>query len=257
MGAGATAERRVAVLSLALDKSSRSSRPASFSWAGCPSLTTRLAGPGSIPAPSEQWRQVRIATSVIIRLVINYVVAVIWGNPFSRQSGVVCSRVLDLLQSRRPLSVLTPSLDPGSREPTQAESDIVVCAFSQGAHWHATVVYPSNLNRAANTAIRQQFLFSLLEERRFFAHLVLRYVRAARNSASPPEARKSLPAESSSQRVLLFAPGFDVARRRAPGDTVARRKSPRGLRQALNQKSVQFGQFRRGFRLAGRLPRAT
>ena len=201
MGAGATAERRVAVLSLALDKSSQSRRPASFSWAGCPSLPTRLAGPGSIPAPSEQWRQVRIATSVIIRLVINYVVAVIWGNPFSRQSGVVCSRVLDLLQPRRPLSVLTPSLDPGSREPTQAESDIVVCAFSQGAHWHATVVYPSNLNSAASTAIRQQFLFSLLEERRFFAHLVLRYVRAARNSASPPEARKSLPAESSSQPV--------------------------------------------------------
>ena len=118
------------------------------------------------------------------------------------QSGVVCSTVLDLLQPRRPLSVLTLSLDPGSREPTQAESDIVVCAFSQGAHWHATVVYPSNLNSAASTAIRQQFLFSLLEERRFFAHLVLRYVRAARNSASPPEARKSLPAESSSQRVL-------------------------------------------------------
>ena len=63
------------------------SRPTSFSWAGCPSLTTRLAGPGSIPAPSEQWRQVRIATSVIIRLVINYVVAVIWGNPFSRHQG--------------------------------------------------------------------------------------------------------------------------------------------------------------------------
>lgn len=209
MGPGATPEWGVAVLSLEVDKSFQSSRPTGFSWAGCPSFTTRLAGPGSIPGQSEELQQVRIAASVIIRLVINYVVAVIWENTFPLQSPAVCSRVLDSLQPRTPLRALTPNLEPGSRGPAQAESGTVVCALSRSARSDSTVVYPdsyeSKLNSAARTGIRQQFLYALVEERCFFAHLVLRCVRAARNSASSRDARKSVHAESSSRPVSTKA----------------------------------------------------
>ena|SRR6516225_9523660 len=82
-------------------------------------------------------------------------------------------------------------------------------------------------------------------------------LRPAQRGNLARRVRASWNLRAAAKSLQKFAPGFDVARRRAPGDTVARRKSPRGLRQALNQKSVQFGQFRRAFRLAGRLPRAT
>lgn len=158
--------------------------------------------------------------SVIIRLVINYVVAELWESPFPRHRPVVCSRVLDLLQPRMPLRALTLSLDPGSSGPTQAESG--TGGLSHGAHSDSTAVYSSSyeskLNSAASTAIRQQFLFALVEERRFFAHLVLRCVRAAQNSAS----LQSVQAESSSRPVPTEAPAISklLAQRSGQNPTV-------------------------------------
>jgi hypothetical protein len=126
---------------------------------------------------------------VITRLVINHLVTLIWED-FSRvQSPAVCSRVLDLLRPRAPLVALPPSLEHCSAESAEAAAatreEMTVLAVSstsrQGtAQESAFLAFPgSHGPKLSNVASRQQFLLAVLEECSFFAHLVLRCVRAA------------------------------------------------------------------------------
>jgi hypothetical protein len=143
---------------------------------------------------------------MMIRLAINYLVTVIWATIFCTQSPVVCSRVLDLLQPRTPLMASAPSIKLGSGGPTEAALAPVACALFQGPPpKSALFVYPcsyeSKRNELASTAIRQQFLFGLLEERRFFAHLVLRCVRAGVDSSAACGPQKSAQVGSMSAKT--------------------------------------------------------
>jgi hypothetical protein len=137
-------------------------------------------------------------------LVINRLVTVIGENLCHLQSPAVCSSVLDLLQLPVPLQALPPSLEPGSRGPATATSTTVACTWFPGAPPESAILaHPGSwewkLNNPASTATRQQFLFALLEKRSFFAHLVLRCVRAARNSSSPWGTPRSAQPGSNSQ----------------------------------------------------------
>ena len=122
---------------------------------------------------------------MITRLVINYLVTVIWED-FSRvQSPAVCSRVLDLLRPRAPLAALPPSLADSAEAATATREGMTVLAVSstsrQGTSQEsAFLAFPgSHGPKLSNVASRQQFLLAVLEDCSFFAHLVLRCVRAA------------------------------------------------------------------------------
>lgn len=126
---------------------------------------------------------------MITRLVINDLVTVIWEG-FSRvQSPAVCSRVLDLLRPRAPLVALPPSLEHCSADSAEAAAatreGMTVLAVSstsrQGTSQEsAFLAFPgSHGPKLSNVASRQQFLLAVLEDCSFFAHLVLRCVRAA------------------------------------------------------------------------------
>lgn len=178
MGTGPTPEWGVARLSLELDESSHSCNSIIFSLSGSPSLTLCLAGFGSIPAQSRRTAKRRVVAAVITRFVINHLVTVIWGNFSRAQSPAVCSSVLDLLRPRTPrtprtplvaLSPTVPAVSSTARQSTSRESGFLAFPSSDGP-------------KLSNVASRQQFVRALLEDCSFFAHLVLRCVRAARGS---------------------------------------------------------------------------
>jgi hypothetical protein len=120
--------------------------------------------------------------------VVNHPVTSIWES-ISRvkSAAVVCPKVLDLLRTQSPLVALPASLEQRSadsaetvlatREGVSAGSSTSLQSTSQES---AFVVSPSSdAAKLSNAASRQQFRLALLEDCSFFAHLVLRCVRAA------------------------------------------------------------------------------
>jgi hypothetical protein len=169
-----------------LDESPQAGNPINLWLSGSPPLTVRHVGSGSIPAQSGRTAR-RIIAAVITQFVINHPVTVIWKNISRLKSAAVCSKVLDLLRTQSPLVALPASLEqrsgdsaetvvatregmsalsPTSRQSTSQESAFLVSPSSDGP-------------KLSNAASRQQFLLAVLEDCSFFAHLVLRCVRAA------------------------------------------------------------------------------
>ena len=181
MGTGPIPERGVAGLSLELDQSSYSCKPNISSLSGGPSLSLCLAGFGSIPARSGRTAKKR-RPAVITRLAINHLVTAIRECFSRRQNPAVCSSVLDLLSPRASWVAMpaeaaavtregmtVPAVSSTTRRSISAEPTFLAC--------------PAGAPQLNNVASRQQFLLALLEDCSFFAHLVLRCVRAARTSS--------------------------------------------------------------------------
>jgi hypothetical protein len=173
---------------MGLDESSQAGNPITFGSSGSPPLTVRLAGSGSIPTQSGRMpRRVIAAVSTQFVFVVNHPVTSIWESISRVKSAAVCSKVLDLLRTQSPLVALPASLEQRSadsaetvlatREGVSARSSTSRQSTSQES---AFVVSPSSdAAELSNAASRQQFLLALLEDCSFFAHLVLRCVRAA------------------------------------------------------------------------------
>ncbi len=130
---------------------------------------------------------------MIIEFVSNYPVTLIAEMISRVKIPAVCSKVLDLLRTQSPLVTLPATLEQRSadsaetlvakREGTSAWSPTSRQGKSQES---AFLVSPSNHRPTlSNAASRQQFLLTLLEDCSFFAHLVLRCVRAAGCSQEP------------------------------------------------------------------------
>lgn len=224
MGTRPTPERDVAGFSVELDESSYSSKPSIFSLSGGSSLSLCLAGLSSLPAPSGRTAKKRRA-AVITRLAINHLVTVI-RESFSRlQNPAVCSKVLDLLSPRASLVAMpaeaaavtregktVPAVSSTTRRSISAEPTFLAC--------------PGRAPQLSNVASRQQFLLGLLEDCSFFAHLVLRCVRAARTSShsyvSQESAKPGLNSRSTTPRQRKAQPLPNALRQRS-------RQQPSGL----------------------------
>jgi hypothetical protein len=191
VGAGPPPEWGVAGLSLELDEPSHCGDPVSPLFDSS-SLTPGLAGSDSIPAQPGKTEAGRVA-AVITRFVINHLVTLIWRNFFRVSCPAVCSTVLDLFSSGTCLVAWPPSLEPGSADSTEAplatgEGISAVSSFPSTSQ-ESSFVYPSSDGtKLSHAASRQQFLLALVENCSFFAHLVLRCVRAAHGSPNyaPP-----------------------------------------------------------------------
>lgn len=180
---------------------------------------------------------------MITRFVINHLVTVPWENIFPEPSPALCSKVLDLLRPRMPLVALFPSLEHGSADSADAAAvtreGIAALAVSstspQGTSQEpAFFASPSShgpqLNHAAGG---QQFLLALLENCSFFAHLVLRCVRAARGSPHGSAKQESVrprpnyrPRQSQAQ---LISNSFPQRLRQNPPTLEAEPLSPQTL----------------------------
>jgi hypothetical protein len=146
---------------------------------------------------------------VITRFVINHLVTVIWENFSPGQSPAVRSKVLDLLRPRAaPWGALPRSLESGSAR--SAEAALATCegiaalagsstSLPSTCQESAFVCRDSNGQKLSNGATRQQFLLAMLEDCSFFAHLVLRCVRAARGSPHRCPRRESATPQSNSR----------------------------------------------------------
>lgn len=126
----------------------------------------------------------------IVALVIYQVVTLSRRN-ISRLDGPgLCSKVLGILNCPAPLTALP--VHPDQRVTGCGEAALVtsqeICRWVNGQPaFHPTesfvVAGASSVAQRPNAAIRQQFLFALLEDCSFFAHLVLRCVRGRDGSA--------------------------------------------------------------------------
>jgi len=217
MGTGPTSERGIAGLSLELDESSYSCKPSISSWSGSPSLSLGLAGFGSIPARSERTATTR-RTAVITRLVINHLVTAI-RESFSRlQNPAVCSKGLDLLRSRASLVTMPAEAAAVMREGMTGPSVSSTTGRSISAD-PTFLACPDGEPPLSNVASRQQFLLVLLEDGSFFAHLVLRCVRAARTSShsnvSQESAKTGLNSRSTTPRQRKAPPIPNALRQRS------------------------------------------
>lgn len=119
---------------------------------------------------------------MITRLAINHLVTAI-RESFSRpQNPAVCSSVLDLLSPRASLMTMPADGAAVTREGMTGPAVLSTTGRSISAE-PTFLDCPGGEPQLSKVASRQQFLFALLEDRSFFAHLVLRCVRAARNSS--------------------------------------------------------------------------
>lgn len=140
----------------------------------------------------------RIAAFVI------YQVVTLSGRNISRVDGPgLCSKVLGVLNFPAPLTALP--LHPEQRVTGGGEAALVtgeeICLWVNGQrsiHPAESFVLAGDgsVARRPDAAIRQQFLFTLLEDCSFFAHLVLRCVRGRDGSshgvAAPRRAKPRL-----------------------------------------------------------------
>jgi hypothetical protein len=140
----------------------------------------------------------------IAALVIYQVVTLSGGNISRVDDPGLCSKVLSILNCPAPLTAVP--MHPEHRVTGCGETTVVtgeeLCWWvnrqrSSGPEESLVRADDGSFPRLPNAAIRQQFLFTLLEDCSFFAHLVLRCVRARDGShldvAAPPRA-KSRPA---------------------------------------------------------------
>lgn len=219
VGTRPTPERGVAGLSVELDESSNSCKSSISSLSGGPSLSLCLAGLGSLPARSGRTAKKRRA-AVITQFAINHLVTAI-REGFSRlQNPAVCSKVLDLLSPRASLVAMpaeaaavtregmtVPAVSSTTRRSISAEPTFLAC--------------PGSETQLSNVASRQQFLLALLEDCRFFAHLVLRCAGAARTSSHSYVSQESAKTELNSR------------------STTPRQRKAQPLPNALRQRSRQ------------------
>jgi hypothetical protein len=146
----------------------------------------------------------------IAALVIYQVVTLSGGN-ISRVDGPgLCSKVLGILNCPAPLTAVP--MHPEHRVTGCGETTVVtgeeLCWSvnrhrSSGPEESLVRADDGSFSRLHHAAIRQQFLFTLLEDCSFFAHLVLRCVRAGDGShldVAAPRA-KSRPAPGIQRRT--------------------------------------------------------
>jgi hypothetical protein len=141
----------------------------------------------------------------IAAFVIDQVVTLAGGN-ISRVNGSgLCSRVLGTLNCPTPLTALP--VNPG--QPITGGRESAVITSEEICRWVTCPPTPrpagsliladeGPVPQRPTATIRQQFLFALLEDCGFFAHLVLRCVRGgdgSLHSVKSPRTVKSRPAE--------------------------------------------------------------
>lgn len=217
LGTGPTLQRGVTSLSLALDESSQAENPIISGSSGSPPLPVRFAGSGSIPAQSRTTAR-RIVEAVITEFVINYPMTLIAEKISRAKISAVCSNVLDLLRTQSPLVALPATLEQRSAESAETmvatrEGISALSPSRRGRSQESGLLVSSSHHKPtlSNAASRQQFLCALLEDCSFFAHLVLRCVRAtgcSLESASPGS-------DCRSTSVIQSRPSCDVLVRRA------------------------------------------
>jgi hypothetical protein len=189
MGTSPTPEWGIAGLSLELDESAQTGNSVIFSACCSPALTLCLAGFGSVPAHAGGTEK-RRSVAAVIRFVINYLATVIWRNIFPSQNATVCLNVQDLLRPHALLAALPPSLEHCSADSADAvvemregmRPSVSSTSCRSISPESAFLAFPSSEAKLSDVASRQQFLLALLEDCSFFAHLVLRCVRAASSS---------------------------------------------------------------------------
>ena len=145
----------------------------------------------------------------ISALVIYQVVTLSGGNTSWVDGPGLCSKVLGILNSPTALTALPLYLEQrviGCGELVTGEElcGWVNCQRSSGPKESLVWADDCSFPRLPNAAIRQQFLFTLLEDCSFFAHLVLRCVRAGDGShldVVPPHRAKSRPAPGIRRRT--------------------------------------------------------
>jgi len=165
LGAGPAPERGAASGSVELDESSQAGNPAIVFWQfGGPPFPFCLAGSSSIlPQLARATRRIKV---VMIPYAVNFLVTLAWGSIPWVHCLAACSKV----HSTHDAAVAITDMAAASMLPRQLVEQANTLAES-GA-------------RLSNNANRQQFHVALLEDCSFFAHLVLRYVRAGGNQSS-------------------------------------------------------------------------
>lgn len=124
--------------------------------------------------------------AVITPFVINHPVTLIWKNTSRLKSAAVCSKVLDLLRPQSSLVALPASLEQCSPDSaatviTTREGMLALSPISRPSTSQESAFFLSSSSeglKLSNATSRQQFLFALLDDCSFFAHLVLRCVRS-------------------------------------------------------------------------------
>lgn len=156
-----------------------------------------------------------------IAALIIYQVVTLSGRNISRLDGSdLCSKVLGTLNFPAPLKALPVPLD----HRVAGCGEITVVTGEEPCRWincqpslrpvvdSLALSGDCSASRRPSSAIREQFLFTLLEDCSFFAHLVLRCVRGGDGSAhcvAPPSGVKPRPFSGIQRKVQPVARSYE------------------------------------------------